>query len=466
MPVSQPCDVPTNSPALARLVEFARQLASTGKPVDDFDAFEREVRQRFAEAERELLGSELAKYDIDAERLEIEGRTCQRVLRCEQTYFTAAGPVRVMRSLYRGPGASLCPLELRAGIVDGRWTPMAARQAIWVVAHVPPQEGERFFRLLGGMTPSKSSLDRLPKHVSDRWERDRLEFEEKLRAASVVPESAVSVAVSIDGIRVPMKDGERQRKREVAAAQGLRTTGPAGFKDVGCATLSFFDASGGRLSTVRMARMPEPSKVTLKGQLRAELEAALGKRPQLKVVKVADGARDNWEYFAKELPSGVEVLDYYHAAEHLNWALISAYGETDPRKGAQFDRLRRLLRDDARGVDKVIRALIHLRERFPRRKMISDQLAYFRKNRGRMQYAKHAGANLPIGSGVVEAACKTLAAQRMKCSGMRWRERGGQAILTFRALIQSDRFELGWQLLADTYKARIRRLPPTLRLAA
>ncbi len=80
-----------------------------------------------------------------------------------------------------------------------------------------------------------------------------------------------------------------------------------------------------------------------------------------------------------------------------------------------------------------------------------------------MRYAKAQAQNLPIGSGVVEAACKTLATERMKRSGMRWRHTGGQAILTLRALHQSERFERGWKLLSSTYK-RIVEIPENVVL--
>ncbi|ETW96220.1 MAG: hypothetical protein ETSY1_27520 [Candidatus Entotheonella factor] len=69
-----------------------------------------------------------------------------------------------------------------------------------------------------------------------------------------------------------------------------------------------------------------------------------------------------------------------------------------------------------------------------------------------MPYARLRTQNLPIGSGVIEAACKTLATQRLKRSGIRWRQAGGQAILTLRSLCQSDHFERAWDLLAATYK--------------
>jgi hypothetical protein len=60
--------------------------------------------------------------------------------------------------------------ELRAGIIEGAWTTWAAQQATWVVAHLTPKEGEELFALLGNMTPSKSTLDRLPKALHVPWE--------------------------------------------------------------------------------------------------------------------------------------------------------------------------------------------------------------------------------------------------------------------------------------------------------
>jgi len=346
-------------------------------------------------------------------------------------------------------------LELRAGIVEGRWTPLAARQAAFVVTHLTPQEGEDLFRELGNMTPSKSSLDRLPKQLSGRWEAERERFEAALRAEETVPPEAVTMAVSLDGVMVPMKDGARTQKRQEAQEQGKHTCGPAGYQEVGCGTLSFYDAEGERLSTVRLARMPEKHKVTLKDTLSEEIAAVLGQRPDLTLVKLADGAKDNWSYLGTALPQGPEIIDFYHACDHLKSAFDAAYGENSSRSKAQFEKYRHLLRDEEEGVQKVIRALCHLRDAHPRKKKLSTELAYFRRYRHRMRYAKARAQNLPIGSGVVEAACKTLATERMKRSGMRWRHTGGQAILTLRALHQSARFERRWKLLSGTYKRTV-----------
>ena len=82
-------------------------------------------------------------------------------------------------------------------------------------------------------------------------------------------------------------------------------------------------------------------------------------------------------------------------------------------------------------------------------------LGYFRGNRHRMGYADANAKGLPIGSGVVEAACKTLVTERLKRSGMRWGPRGGQAILTLRSLVQSLGFNHAWTLLAQSYRTQV-----------
>lgn len=263
------------------------------------------------------------------------------------------------------------------------------------------------------------------------------------------------MAASLDGVLVPMKDGARAAKREQGRAEGKEARGPAGYQEVGCATLSFYDAAGERLHTVRLARMPEAKKRTLKATLAAEVERALAQRPTLTVVKVADGAKDNWTFLDTLVAQGEAVVDFFHAAGHLQDAFDAAYGEGTPAAQAQGHKYRHLLREDEDGVEKVIRALVYLRGKHPRRRRITQVLGYFRRHRHRMAYAELRSRHLPIGSGVIEAACKTLASQRLKRSGMRWRHPGGQAILTLRALVQSERFEHGWAMLSATYKSEV-----------
>jgi len=442
--------------ALRRLEEALQALSQRALAREDFERFEREVHARFVAAEREVLAEELARLDVDLPYVEIGGVRHHRVLTSTETYLSAVGPLTVARTLYRaGRAPAVVPLELRAGIVEGHWTALAARQAAYLVAHLTPQEAAGVLAELGNMAPSKSSLDRLPKRLSARWEAERETFEASLRAELTVPEGAVTLAASLDGVLVPMKDGAREAKRTRARAAGKQTRGPAGYQEVGCATLSFYDSDGERLKTVRFARMPEAKKATLKSTLTAEVRAALAQRPALTVVKVADGAPDNWTFLDSLVAEGHAAVDFFHAAEQLQKAFDAAYGENTPAAQAQGQKYRHLLRDDKDGVKKVVRALAYLKRKHPRRDRIAQVLGYFRRHRRRMAYAALRACYLPIGSGVVEAACKTLASQRLKRSGMRWRHPGGQAILTLRALVQSERFDHDWAMLSATYKAEV-----------
>lgn len=446
--------------ALSGVKEFVQDHRRHMKvPGKNFEAFEAELHRRVTEIEREVLSEEMALADVDAEAIVIAGTTYRRVLRAEETYMTSAGEVRVMRTLYKDrsdEGArALTPMELRTGVIGGFWTPHAAKQAAWVVAQMTPKLGEELFERVGNMTPSKSTLDRLPKTLAERWDEDRMGHEEALRETMVVPARAVSVAVSIDGVLAPMKDTDPVGTRARTAERGQIAKGPAGYREIGCATLSFCDADGDLISAVRMARMPEPKKATVKKALTAELAVALTARPDLQVVKVADGAHDNWVFLSHLLPKGIEAIDFFHAVEHLNAAIAAVYGDGSVEARRRLADLRHVLLEDPDGIAKVIRSLDYLRRAHPRSERVATELAYFRKNRRRMRYAEMRAAGLPVGSGVVEAACKTLVTQRLKQSGMRWSEEGGQAILNLRGWSQSDRFDHAWARLAATYQAEV-----------
>lgn len=460
-PVNPDYSVPSNLPArfaaaVHRLGDLLAEVTSQAASEVDLLEVEGQVRELVAAVERASVQVVLEHLDIDAPRLVIDGVRHRRVGRHEATYLTGAGEVRVERSLYRsGAGRAVATVDVLGGIVDGWVTPRAAMVACFLVGETTPGMAEEMLVRVGGMTTSRSTLDRLPKVVSEGWETHRLRHERALDAAVEVPEEAAAVAISLDGVMVPMKDGGRAAKRAATRAKGRPPSGPAGFREVGCGTLTLYDAEGKRLSTRRFARMPECGKASLKQSLKNGLDAILDKRPDLRLVKVADGALDNWTFLSGALPEGVEVLDYFHAVEHLSRALAAAYGESSREFHRMHERLRHKLRDNANGVEQVIRSLCHLARKHPRSKALRTELAYFRKNRRRMQYATVAAEALPIGSGVVEAACKTLASTRMKRSGMRWGHHGGQAILTLRSRQQSGEFDMTWRCLHEDRVGRV-----------
>lgn len=456
---------------LAELIQNRRQkwaeLQAELSSGNDFEDYEQELHQRVMLLECELMQEELSRYDITAEEIIVEKETYRRGRLSSETYLTAAGCVTVARHLYVGIDAkdkdkTICPLELRSGIINGFFTPRAARQGAFAMAHLTPGESESMFSEIGNMLPSRSSLDRLPKALSPHWEEHRENWEAQIRQGETVPAHANVVAISVDGVMAPIREVNKQEKAE---EPGKHASGPTGYKEVGCGTVSLYDREAARLQTVRYARMPESKKVALQQQLETEVASILALSPKLLRVHLADGAKDNWRLMKDiearlpvPLEPPIEIVDYYHACEHLKRGCDAAWGESTVESKQYFDRLKIRLKEADDGAQLIIRVL-----RFQsstakgnRRKRLETELTYFRNQQNRMHYPDYIRLNLPIASGVMEASCKTLVTQRMKRSGMAWAKDGGQAVLTLRSLIQSNRWHSAWKLLSADFRKSIK----------
>jgi len=341
------------------------------------------------------------------------------------------------------------------------------------VAVMTPYEAEELLPKFGGLAPSRSSLDRLPKRISERWEEHRAEWEAAIRASEAVPVATGLVVVSLDGVTVPMKDGQRLEKREEARSQGKQTRGPAGYREAGCGVVSLYSDHQERLQTVYYGRMPESKKVTLYEQLLAETSDVLSAVPCPILVLMSDGAPDNWRILNQIVDKAREdshlkpddavyrIADFFHASEHLKKATDLFYGQNSPQSYGAHETLRRCLRDEDDGVDTVVKRLTYYRNQTPpgkRRDKLTTKLEYFRSRAEHMRYAEFQRLGLPIGTGVTEAACKTLVTQRMKRSGQRWENRGGQSVLTLRALLRSGRWEAGWDKISDNYRPKVTKI--------
>jgi len=437
-----------------------REVEKVRQSPESFADFESNLHAVMMSTEREILAKTLGELDEDAVVVELDGVAHRRAFKSRGTYMTSAGEVEVVRTLYRDrtdPGAPSIPaLDRKVGIVAGFWTPAAAKLGGWAVSQMTPKSAAELFQRTGNMAPSKASLDRLPKALSAAWNSDRRRLESELREAVVIPQGTTTVAVSIDGVLAPMEGTNPVAKRTATAARGRIAKGPAGYRELGCAAISFCDAKGEMLSAIRIGRSPEPHKAELKALVTAYLGQIFELTTvRLKVVNVADAGGDNFSFLRELCPDAPEILDFFHAAEHLNAALAEVFGDGTLETRELFARYRWKLLEDPDGASKVIGSLRQLATKHPTKKKLGKELAYFRKNKARMRYAEWREQGLPIGSGVVEAACKTLVSQRLKQSGMRWGASGAQAILHLRGWQQSEQFDLAWASLAATFRQQV-----------
>jgi len=209
-------------------------------------------------------------------------------------------------------------------------------------------------------------------------------------------------------------------------------------------------------------------KATLQQQLETEARSILALHPSLQRVHLADGAHHNWflldeieQHLSPNDQPPIEIVDLYHACDHLKEGCDAAWGESTIESKAHFERLKTLLKEAENGAQKIIRVLRYQRNKAKgyKRTRLDRELTYFSNQRQHMDYARYLRLHLPIASGVMEASCKTLVTQRFKRSGMAWTIPGGQAILTLRSLIQSDRWALAWQLLQADFRKEVKVIP-------
>lgn len=137
------------------------------------------------------------------------------------------------------------------------------------------------------------------------------------------------------------------------------------------------------------------------------MEKIQAKRPDLALIHLADGAQDHWTFFDDEMPNGFQLVDFYHACGDLHKAFEAADADDCDKAAAQFEKYRRQLQEDDFGAIKTLTALRYLRTKHPQCEAINVAVRYFTHNQHRMDDAKAKQLNYPIGSGVVEAACKT-----------------------------------------------------------
>ncbi|MFC1642775.1 hypothetical protein ACFL5O_08840 [Myxococcota bacterium] len=229
-------------------------------------------------------------------------------------------------------------------------------------------------------------------------------------------------------------------------------------------TLAFFDEEGTRLKTTYIARMPEANKTTTVAMLEQELLSVISERPNVNVVFASDGAAAQWtalENVAEHLPDNftghsMNLVDAFHVAEYVQDGADAIKGTNSADAAILAATWRETLKEKEGGADIVLRSMRgHLGGVVARtrRTTLEKVIGYIdRQNQaGRMAYAEAKQRHYPIGTGVTEAAAKTVVGTRIKRAGARFSQHGGQTVMLFRAALLSHRFDALHQQLHRTY---------------
>ena len=162
-----------------------------------------------------------------------------------------------------------------------------------------------------------------------------------------------------------------------------------------------------------------------------------------KVVVISDGAKWTAELARTNFPNALYILDFYHAMVHLHALAEALEGKDTPGKSRLVSRWKKFLLQDR--VDQVIAQAQRLgQSRTANQEEIQQEIGYLVNHQKWMLYKTYRKAGYFIGSGVVEAGCKTVVGERLKCSGMHWTEEGALHVLALRCLVLSGLFETFW----------------------
>lgn len=445
--------------AVTSMPELAEPLLAFVDAVTACQSATTEGRTSFGDAEvaieeagdrlvRDGLRAVLSAYEPSTKLVEVEGVLYRRMNQgFEETFFSRRGPITMERALYRQVGRHngriIVPLELAAGIVEGRWTPKAAAAAAMLVQETTSRDAEAMCSQLGVLPYSRSSLARATTDIGTRWDELRDTAEQEMITGFEVPVIARTISVSVDRVSVPMD--ERSEGRGVA------------YRMAYAAVWTLHDLDGTPLHAVRYGVMPAHGNAVVEQALRRDLVALLAKRPDLAVVALSDGAPEMQHVLERVTAGlGVEVthaLDFWHAVEKIAEAARSV--GLDPK--VELPAIREQLATHPRGAERAeltLRGWMALADGEPP-EPLRAAVRYLGNNRERMRYASLRARCLPIGSGHVEATCKTLVSTRMKRAGSRWTTSGGQAVLGLRSLAKSSRWAEGMGHVAASYAKKV-----------
>ena len=339
------------------------------------------------------------------------------------------------------------PADVELDIEKTDFSPGERRMQAMVGQEAPFDQGREQMKLLAGLEVTAKSIERTAEEIGvDIAEGEQREIHKavQLDLPVIVGEPIPILYVQMDGTGVPVV------KKETEGRKGKTDVQPAHTREakLGCVfTQTTWDKEGYPIRDSDSTTYTGAIEPAEEFGRRIYLEAwKRGWSRAVKKVVVGDGAEWIWNLADQHFPGAVQIVDLYHARQHL-WELARKLHPNDlvNQKAWMKVHQKRLL--DKGKIEKLVLSLRSAEstniEVLEKLRLEAD---YFERNAERMRYPKFRRQHLFVGSGVIEAGCKTVIGSRLKKSGMFWTVRGANAIVALRCCHLNGRFEDYWEV--------------------
>ena len=383
------------------------------------------IRSALNQAGSMATGRALADFDTDGRPLQMGDMRWYSKGKTPEVYQTPYGPAEVERHTYQTSkgGRGYCPMEQAARIVLTA-TPTFAKLLSHKYAEMGSTAVVRDLTLNHDRTIATSFLQKVVDAVATMAQLKEETWE---YAPPELTETVKTLSVGLDGTMLLMVDGS--------------------YREVMVGTLACYNREGERLFTQYTAAPPEYGRATFLERLERDVNQLSAQFPKATKVGVADGAPGNWTFLEQHTTG--QVVDFYHAAEYLGGASEAHFGKNVKGRNDWLDDACHRLKHNHGAAAELTGELQKWAEGLDAKEDEEEPRVagarFFKNQQHRMDYAAYRKKGWPIGSGVTEAACKTIVKTRMRGSGMKFKERGAGVILTLRTLLYStDRWAQFW----------------------
>ena len=361
--------------------------------------------------------------------------------------LTAVGEVTISRPYYLCPHChgGQFPADVELDIAHTEFSPGVRRMQAVVGQEAPFDHGRQQLKLLAGLEVTTKAVERTAEAIGeDIATRQQVEIQRamQLDLPVIVGEPIPVLYLQVDGTGVPVV------KKETVGRQGKTEGQPAHTREakLGCTfTQTTWDQEGYAIR--------DPDSTTYVGAI--ETAEEFGKRIYLEAWKrgwsraerkvvMGDGAEWIWNLAEQYFPGATQIVDLFHARQHL-WDLARKLHPNEESGQNRWMMIHQDLLDNCK-IKKLVTSLRAIQT--PSAELAEKlrvEAEYFRRNTRRMRYPKFRRQHRFVGTGVIEAGCKTLIGSRCKQSGMFWTVRGANAILALRCCQFNGEFEGYWE---------------------